>query len=98
MAKSNFRTIKSKFCQEIADHTQKWVGTECEELTDEILRSVLADEERREPPCDLVVCNADQEQVMSLTEFAERLTLLVGNSIAAHIFHLGDAIAESVEC
>ncbi len=98
MAKLDIRNIKSKICHEIADHIQKWVGTECEELTDEILRSILADEERREPPCDLVIYTTEDEHIMSLSELAKRLTLTVSNSIASHISHLGDALAESAEC
>jgi len=98
MAKSPIRTIKSNFCHELAEHIKKWVGTECEELTDEVLRSIFADDERHELPCDLAVCTVDSEHIMSLTELAERLTLTVSNSIASHISHLGDAIAEAAEC
>lgn len=98
MAKFDTRTIKSNTCKKLAIIIKTQTDNDYTELACAALQDIFTDEQIYDEPNSMLVCNEDDDVIFSLVYLAERLTQEIGNHISEYISHLGDEIAETVEC
>ena len=98
MAKSDIRIIKSKTCRQLAEMVKNQCADDYTELACAALAEILNDEDITESPENMTVRSESDEVIFDLVYLAERLVRAVGESISRHISHIGDEIAETVEC